>query len=78
MLTKDDILEFVRQSGADIAAQDGVYTKPLVELGLDSLDIFNALNEVEKGTGVNIPDEQVEKLQTIEDILKFVLENSAR
>ena len=41
------------------------------DLGLDSLDVFNILNDLEALTGIQVPDEDVDKLQTIDSILKY-------
>ena len=41
------------------------------DLGLDSLDVFNILNDLEALSGIQIPDEDVEKVKTIDSILKY-------
>ena len=41
------------------------------ELGLDSLDIFNLLLELETITGKSVPDEDIDNIGSINDILAF-------
>jgi acyl carrier protein len=40
-------------------------------LGIDSLDFFNVLVELESVTGRNVPDEDVEKLTTIRSLVDY-------
>lgn len=41
------------------------------ELGIDSLDSFNVLIELEALTGRNIPDDDVAKLVTIKSLVEY-------
>ncbi|MEM7125479.1 MAG: phosphopantetheine-binding protein [Chloroflexota bacterium] len=45
---------------------------PLTGQGIDSLDMYTLFLSIEEGLGVAIPDEDVEKLNTIDDIVKYV------
>lgn len=71
MLTEQNVRDAMKKSGvtADISSLpvDGVFT----ENGLDSLDLFNLFVELEQSTGVQVPDEDVEKLNTIQDVLTY-------
>ena len=40
-------------------------------LGIDSLDVFNILVELEALTGKRVPDEDVEKIATLGDLLNY-------
>ncbi len=40
-------------------------------LGIDSLDFFNVLVELESMTGRNVPDEDVEKLTSIRSLVDY-------
>ncbi len=42
------------------------------DLGADSLDIVEMLMTLEDSFSVKIPDEQVDKLRTVNDILKIL------
>lgn len=43
----------------------------LGDMGVDSLDFFNLFLELEDIGGKKIPDEQIDKLNTIEAIVQF-------
>ncbi len=42
------------------------------DLGADSLDIVELVMELEDEFGVNIPDEEAQKMQTVGDAVKFI------
>lgn len=42
------------------------------DLGADSLDIVELLMEIEEEFGVNISDEESERLKTVGDAVKFI------
>ena len=48
---------------------------PLTEQGIDSLDMYTLFLSVEEKLGVAIPDDDIEKLNTIDDIVKYVVQN---
>lgn len=72
MLSREQAIETINQAlnlGLDPA------TTPIdvkfKSLGIDSLDVFNVLVELEELTGKKVPDEDVEKLSTIGDLLDY-------
>ncbi|MCL1904147.1 MAG: acyl carrier protein [Oscillospiraceae bacterium] len=42
------------------------------DLGADSLDIVDLVMSLEDEFGIEIPDDKVESVKTVEDIVKFV------
>ena len=46
------------------------------DLGADSLDIVDLVMSFEEEFDLEIPDEQVEKIKTVGDIVKFIEENT--
>lgn len=46
------------------------------DLGADSLDIVDLVMSFEEEFDIEIPDEDVEKIKTVGDIVKFIEENS--
>jgi len=42
------------------------------DLGADSLDIVELIMDFEEGFGIEIPDENAEKIRTVEDAVKFI------
>jgi acyl carrier protein len=45
---------------------------PLAELGLDSLDVVELVMDLEEEFGVPIPDEEVGRIKTVEDLIRFI------
>lgn len=43
-----------------------------VEAGADSLDLFSIISEIEEAAGLNIPDEDVEKVSTLNDLASYL------
>ena len=51
-------------------------TKIAEQLGADSLDLVDLLMSIEDEFGVEIPDEEVENLHTIGDVVNYISKNS--
>lgn len=47
------------------------------DLGADSLDIVNLVMALEEELGIKIPDEDAEKLETVNDVLLYCLAKTA-
>ena len=45
------------------------------DLGADSLDIVELIMALEEEFGIEVPDEQAEKLLTVGDVTKYIEEN---
>jgi acyl carrier protein len=48
------------------------------DLGADSLDLVELVMQIEEEFGIEIPDDDVEKIQTIQDAIAYVEERAAR
>ena len=46
------------------------------DLGADSLDTVELIMEFEKEIGINIPDDQAEKITTVGDAISYIEENA--
>ena len=44
------------------------------DLGADSLDIVELVMALEEEFGIEVPDEQAEKLQSVGDVIKYIEE----
>jgi acyl carrier protein len=49
--------------------------KFIEDLGADSLDTVELVMALEEEFGIEVPDEQAEKLQSVGDVIKYVEEN---
>ena len=50
-------------------------TNLMKDLDADSLDAVEIIMAIEDTYGIEIPDEDAEKLQTVEDLVKYVDDN---
>ena len=64
----------VEQLGVDEASvrMDSSF---LDDLGADSLDIVEFIMALEEEFGIEIPDEDVEKIVTVKDVVEYISEN---
>ena len=46
--------------------------KFIEDLGADSLDTVELIMALEEEFGIEVPDEQAEKLQTVGDVIKYI------
>ena len=46
------------------------------DLGADSLDTVELIMEFEKAFGINIPDDQAEKIATVGDAIAYIEQNA--
>ena len=53
-------------------------TKFLEDVGADSLDIVELVMAFEEEFGVEVPDEDAEKLQTVGDVIKYIEDKSSK
>ena len=49
----------------------------MTDLEADSLDLVELHMALEDATGAKIPDDEIAKLQTVNDILTYIKENAA-
>ena len=47
----------------------------LDDLGADSLDVVEFIMALEEEFGIEIPDEDVEKIVTVKDVVEYISEN---
>lgn len=71
-VTVEQILETIENANLvkDASALD--HAKPLREQGIDSLDFSGVLFNMEEAFGIEIPDADIDSLQTINDLLDYV------
>ena len=73
MLTEQKVIEVINNLGLDLEL-DPQNTSPhesLRSLGIDSLDVFNILVELEELTCQKVPDGDVDKLTSINKIVEY-------
>ncbi|MGN1339580.1 MAG: acyl carrier protein [Oscillospiraceae bacterium] len=69
---KDLISEQLDVKADDITEDSSIQD----DLGADSLDIVDLVMAIEDEFGVEIPEDQVENIKTVGDIVKFIEDNA--
>lgn len=71
MITLEMIREAILAAGVDCDVNTLDAAATFESLGFDSLDVYNVIIEVQNLVGVDVPDADVEKLQSINAILGY-------
>ena len=72
MLSKPQIEEAILNAGLAVDLPSPIPTnEAFSDLGMDSLDIYNVFVELEVLTGIQVPDNDIGDLQTIDSIHKY-------
>ena len=71
-------IKAILSSQLDVDAEElSLETKIAEDLGADSLDVVEMLMSIEGEFDVEIPDEEIEKLKTIGDVVDYIQNNMA-
>jgi acyl carrier protein len=80
-MERDEILERIREITADRLGVDEGEVMPessfREDLEADSLDLVELIMELEEQFGMEIPDEEAEKITTVEEAVDYVSEHQA-
>ena len=68
---KDIIIEQLQVEESDV----NMDTNLMKDLSADSLDAVAIIMAIEDEYGIEIPDEEAEKMQTVGDLVRYVEEN---
>lgn len=74
-MTREEILSKLKPVIADrLSIEESEITedKKLSDLGADSLDAVDTIMEIEKAFDIAIPDNDMEKLSTVKDIIDYI------
>jgi acyl carrier protein len=76
-MTQDEVFEKVRKVVAEVfkveESQISLTTKFMEDLKAESLDIITLLMEFEEAFDRRIPDEDAEKLLSVQDAVKYIM-----
>ncbi|MBP3442621.1 MAG: acyl carrier protein [Clostridia bacterium] len=60
----------------EMDANDIAYDSNILDdLGADSLDVVDLIMSIEDEFGIEVPDEALENIRTVEDMVKFIEDN---
>ena len=72
MTLKEKVIKLVMEQ-LDVTREQCLLEASFIDdLGADSLDIVELLMEMEEAFGVEIADEELEKISTIKDVIDFL------
>lgn len=74
-MTFDKIKEIIVEQLQVDESEVQLDTNLIKDLDADSLDAVEIIMAIEDTFGIEIPDEDAEKLQTVEDLVKYVDDN---
>ena len=72
MIDQNRVREILKESGLDIEPATEDFEKPFAEIGLDSLDVFGFLSEIEVQLGKSFSEEEYEDLKNLNDVLNLL------
>ena len=78
MAVEDRIKELIVEQLAVAEEEVVPESSFLDDLGADSLDLVELVMAIEEEFGIEIPDDDVEKMQTIQDAISYVEERAAK
>lgn len=71
-LTHNELMEIIREADTQIDFEKLDDNTPFDSANADSLDLMNILLGIQEKMNIEIPDEDVENLDTIQKILNYV------
>lgn len=74
-MTFDKIRDIIIEQLQVDESEVNMDTNLMKDLSADSLDAVEIIMAIEDTFGIEIPDEDAEKFQTVEDLVKYVEEN---
>lgn len=72
MVDQTQLLAFLHKSGSDVEPAQEDFDKLFADIGLDSLDVYNFLSEIEVELGKKVSDEDFETLNSLNDVMAFL------
>jgi acyl carrier protein len=71
-VSRDEIAKLVQQACKLKEINTEQYGKPLKSIGIDSLDIASVFLAVMERYGLDVPDEEIDRLNTIDAIAAYI------
>lgn len=68
----EKVLEIIAEQLSKDAKDLKIENRIIEDLGADSLDVVDLVMAIEENFDIEVPDDKVETLKTIEDIARFV------
>tara|TARA_B110000971_G_C19547592_1_gene293091 strand:- start:236 stop:472 length:237 start_codon:yes stop_codon:yes gene_type:complete len=72
MIEKNEIIKIIEDIDLGINVNENDFNKTLKEIGLDSLDTFNLISEIETVFNKKISDDSFVKIKSLNDLLNLL------
>lgn len=73
MEIKSEILKMAKDANQSAVIEcDDDFDRPLSEIGLDSLDLMSILFSVQEKYNIDIPEEDMDGLTTLNEIVRYI------
>ncbi|WOJ96929.1 phosphopantetheine-binding protein [Congregibacter brevis] len=72
MIEKGELIALFQDAGIEATVSESDFGKTFKELDMDSLDVFNLLTEVDVVFEVQVPDEDFEIINSLDDLLQYI------
>ena len=70
-MNQDEMIRLLKQAGLEIEPSVEDFAKPFSEIGLDSLDVFSILSEIEDTFGREFSEEEYAQSSNLNDIIRL-------
>ena len=71
MLTTEQIRQAIKAADVNVDASALPEDQSFRDAGLDSLDFYNIVVELQEMSGVTVPDEDIDRLETIASVKAY-------
>lgn len=71
MLSIEQIRQAIKSADVNVDAATLPETTTFVDAGLDSLDFYNIVVELQEMTGITVPDQDIDKLGSISGVQAY-------
>jgi len=71
-VTQEEIFSIIENVGISVDVTQIKANMPFNEAGVDSLELINIILEIEEKFGIKIPDEDIDALNTIDNIISYL------
>lgn len=69
---KEEIIKIIAEVAEVPEESINLKTNLIADLDLESLDLVTLVSEIENKYQIEIPDKEIKKIQTVEDIVNFL------
>ncbi len=71
-ITKEQVAKLIADTGSNVQVSPEAYDTPLVDLGIDSLDIATTFLAIQESYGIKVPDPKIDELNTVSLIQAYL------